>query len=121
MELYYFANGLGTFNGNLEVVPNLEHPHSFTRDGEEKRFCKLDANRNKKGTQYNLSSGWKDILVLKTTGSSFTKFHRCENTTLEDATDRIFSTSMAIEWVFSINPEDFKTINFDQYAKNAKQ
>lgn len=41
-----------------------------------------------------INSGLKDLLVLKTTESSFENFLRDEYTTLPEVSDRIFSTSV---------------------------
>ncbi|ORX98065.1 tetrahydrobiopterin biosynthesis enzymes-like protein [Basidiobolus meristosporus CBS 931.73] len=42
----------------------------------------------------SIKSGLEGLLGLKTTGSSFSNFHLCENTTLQDADDRIFFTTV---------------------------
>ncbi|ORY03704.1 uricase [Basidiobolus meristosporus CBS 931.73] len=66
------------------------HPHSFYRDGAETRQTWVTVSAN----DVSIKSGMDGLLVLKTTGSSFTNFHHCENTTLQDAEDRIFSTTV---------------------------
>ncbi|ORY04247.1 uricase [Basidiobolus meristosporus CBS 931.73] len=66
------------------------HPHSFYRDGSETRETWVTVSAN----DVSIKSGLEGLLVLKTTGSSFTNFHHCENTTLQDADDRIFSTTV---------------------------
>jgi urate oxidase len=46
----------------------------------------------------SVSSGLKDLVVLKSTGSEFKGFLRDEYTTLPDADDRILATALTAEW-----------------------
>ena len=48
-----------------------------------------------------MTSGIKDLLVLKTTGSAFESFVRDEYTTLVEVNDRIFSTSIDLSYKFA--------------------
>jgi len=54
-------------------VRGQPHKHSFVRDGEEKRFTSVvvDATKGIKNVSATLESGIKDLLVLKSTESSF--------------------------------------------------
>ncbi|KAK9674587.1 hypothetical protein K7432_017130 [Basidiobolus ranarum] len=94
------------------------HPHSFFRDGEETRCAELTVSRSGKAT---IESRLKDLLVLKTTGSSFTNFHRCEYTTLQDATDRIFSTSVDARWTYNLEKSNIEDIAFDEIATGVRE
>lgn len=83
-------------------VEGNAHPHSFYRDGDEIRFTSVSVSRSTssstlKGT---VSSGLRDLLILKSTGSSFTNFVRDEYTTLAEVDDRIFSTSVDLNYTF---------------------
>ncbi|ODV93322.1 hypothetical protein PACTADRAFT_46923 [Pachysolen tannophilus NRRL Y-2460] len=71
------------------------HDHSFIKDGDEKRICKL---RNERNGNYFIESGLKDLTVLKSTGSMFYGYHQCDYTTLEPTTDRILSTDIDATW-----------------------
>lgn len=77
-------------------VDGEPHKWSFTRDGEEKQTVSLvvDGSNGKDKLTADLKCGIKDLLVLKTSGSSFDKFWRDELTTLAEVGDRIFSTSV---------------------------
>ncbi|KAF9064990.1 uricase [Rhodocollybia butyracea] len=79
------------------------HPHSFLRDGDEKKVVKVevDATAGKDGIQARVSAGLSDLLVLKSTGSSFTSFIRDEYTLLKEVDDRIFSTSIDLTYTFA--------------------
>ncbi|KAJ3807285.1 hypothetical protein F5876DRAFT_48361 [Lentinula aff. lateritia] len=85
------------------------HPHSFFRDGDEKRTVKvkIDGTAGKDKIQARISAGVNDLLVLKSSGSSFTSFIRDEYTRLKGVDDRIFSTSVDQNYTFapfSISP-----------------
>lgn len=57
------------------------------------------------------------MIVLKTTQSGFENFHRCPYTTLQDARDRLFCTSVSISWNF--NPS--QSANYDLVREQARQ
>jgi urate oxidase len=76
------------------TVDGKPHPHSFFRDGAEKRVVQADVSR--KGIE--IRSGISDLLVLKSTGSEFHHFVRNDFTTLPDVYDRILSTSVDAGW-----------------------
>ncbi|KAH8827454.1 uricase [Flagelloscypha sp. PMI_526] len=78
------------------------HDHSFLRDGDEKKFVKVevDATKGKNTLTASVTAGVTDLLVLKTTNSSFEKFIRDEFTTLPEVDDRIFSTSVDLSFTF---------------------
>lgn len=66
-------------------VAGAPHKHSFVRNGDDKRFTFVnvqDTNGDKKALKATVSSGIKDLLVLKTTESSFENFVRDEYTTV---------------------------------------
>jgi len=71
------------------------HPHSFFRDGDEKRVTEVDVVEGK-GIQ--IRSAISGLLVLKSTGSEFHHFYRNDFTTLPDVYDRILSTSVDAGW-----------------------
>ncbi|KAJ7064554.1 uricase [Mycena amicta] len=84
-------------------IDGKEHPHSFIRDGEEKRVVKVevDASAGKDKILGTVSAGLSDLLVLKTTESAFTNFVRDKYTTLAEVDDRILSTAVDLEYTFA--------------------
>jgi urate oxidase len=76
------------------TVDGQPHPHSFFRDGAEKRVVQADVSRN----GIDIRSGVSELLVLKSTGSEFHHFVRNDFTTLPDVYDRILSTSVDAGW-----------------------
>ena len=79
--------------------------HTFEKHGPEVRTTMIDAARG----STTIRSGIRDLLVLKTTHSEFTGYIRDEYTTLKEATDRIFATSVLAIWKYSGT-----TLDFDQ-------
>ncbi|KAH9821180.1 hypothetical protein DFH28DRAFT_951732 [Melampsora americana] len=83
-------------------ISEKPHPHAFSRDGNDVIQVEAVIRKPTSDTlSATLRSGIKDLLVLKTTGSSFENFIRDEWTTLPEASDRILSTS--IECWYDIN------------------
>ncbi|KAJ6568209.1 hypothetical protein B0H10DRAFT_2109427 [Mycena sp. CBHHK59/15] len=80
-----------------------DHPHSFIRDGDDKRIVKIevDATKGKDKLTASVTSGVSDLLVLKTTESAFTNFVRDKYTTLKEVDDRILSTSIDLSYTFA--------------------
>lgn len=63
-------------------VAGAPHKHSFVRNGDEKRFTRIVMHNKQRALSTTISSGLRDLLVLKTTESSFEGFLRDEYTTL---------------------------------------
>lgn len=78
-------------------VQGSPHPHSFLRDGAEVRVATIYKKENQ---PFLISSGIKDLTVLKSTGSMFYGYHKCEYTTLKETTDRILSTDVDATWTW---------------------
>ncbi|KAJ3046204.1 hypothetical protein HDV00_000016 [Rhizophlyctis rosea] len=108
-----------------------EHPHSFFRAGDDKRTTRLVGTRVSKPDtiKYQLTSGLKDLYVLKTTGSSFENYHTDKYTTLPPMSDRIFSTNIDATWSFGPLEETLsesaksplEDIPYDRAFKGVKQ
>jgi len=82
---------------------NFLAPQKFTP------ICEVQATR----TQARLTSGIRDLIIMKTAGSAFAEFHRDEFTTLPETQDRILATSMATRWTFAATPSDYNQTNAD--------
>ncbi|KAI5310883.1 hypothetical protein KEM55_004346 [Ascosphaera atra] len=83
------------------TIDGKPHPHSFLRDGEEKRTASADVYEGK-GIQ--IKSGIKGLTVLKSTGSQFHGFLKDEYTTLKETWDRILSTDVDATWSWQVQP-----------------
>ena len=92
----------GWFRINVGGAP---HPHAFVAGGSERRTCQTTLARDESGA--TRVGGLKDLMVLKTAGSEFSKFVDDRFRTLGDARERIFATSIDAEWALRSQPEDF--------------
>jgi len=113
------------------TVDGKLHPHSFLRDGDEKRTVEAVA---REGQGIIVKSGLKGLLVLKSTGSAFYGFHRDEYTRLPETWDRILSTEVESGWKWKLFPtldsvkaattkfdaafNSVKTITIETFAKD---
>jgi urate oxidase len=79
------------------------HPHAFTQAGAE--HWTTVVTRDARGAE--IVSGLANLVVLKTTDSSFSGFPRDAFTTLPDADDRIMATSITASWSYASSAADF--------------
>ncbi|TQV91867.1 hypothetical protein V2A60_006028 [Cordyceps javanica] len=90
-------------------VDGAPHPHSFVKEGEEKRTVTARVARRGggggSGLGIALNSGIADLTVLKSTGSAFHGFLRDEFTTLPETWDRIMSTDVDASWDWAVFPD----------------
>jgi urate oxidase len=86
------------------IVDGEAHPHSFMRGSDEVQTATL--SKSKAGVK-TLTCGFERMIVLKTTKSSFEGFIRDELTTLKEAPDRLFETSITASWLYSEGASDF--------------
>ncbi|XP_071777986.2 uricase [Centroberyx gerrardi] len=91
-----------------------EHAHAFIFSPEAWRFCDVEQNLNGAPVVH---SGMKDMKVLKTTQSGFVGFLRDRFTTLQEAKDRCFCTSVYARWRYN----KVQNIDFDAAWKCVKE
>jgi urate oxidase len=79
------------------------HPHAFVQAGAEHWTSVV--TRDAQGVE--IVSGLENLVVLKTTDSSFAGFPRDAYTTLPETGDRIMATSIAAAWTYAAGTTDF--------------
>ncbi|MFF2274686.1 factor-independent urate hydroxylase [Agromyces sp. NPDC058126] len=79
------------------VADGEPHDHAFVRAGQEVRTAAVVVD----GASRHVLGGLKDLTVMKTTGSGFEGFPRDRYTTLQETSDRILATSVAVRWRFA--------------------
>ena len=57
------------------------------------------------------TSGVRELVVLKTSGSAWEDFLRDDFATLPDANDRLLATSLTASWVYQKSPASYATAN----------
>jgi urate oxidase len=72
------------------------HASAFTLPGNEKRTASLSGTREKTV----IHAGIENLVVLKTTKSTFEKFLRDPYTTLKEDPDRMLSTAIRANWLY---------------------
>ncbi|XP_041647900.1 uricase isoform X2 [Cheilinus undulatus] len=87
------VHALAKLKGN-----GVQHAHAFILSPEACHFCDVEQNLN--GIPV-VHSGVKNMTVLKTTQSGFVGFLRDRFTTLQEAKDRCFCTSVYARWRYS--------------------
>lgn len=66
-----------------------EHNHAFLKGGPHFMFGRSEGKRGPRGQiSIRVFGGVKDLTLFKTTQSSFTNFHKDNNTSLPEAEDR---------------------------------
>jgi urate oxidase len=76
------------------AVGGRPHPHAFVQSGAEQ----WTTVAVREGGETQVSSGLTNLVVLKTTDSSFAGFRRDRFTTLAETDDRILATSITAVW-----------------------
>jgi len=90
-----------------------EHNHAFVSSPTMTRVAEVNLVR---GSIPIVSSGIRNLRVLKTTQSAFVDFVNDEFRTLPDAKDRLFSTIVTADWVYN----NIRSVNFDDAFKTVK-
>ncbi|GAA97246.1 uncharacterized protein L969DRAFT_57050 [Mixia osmundae IAM 14324] len=92
------------------------HPHSFVRDGDDKRLIGVivDATKGTDAISATVKSGITDMLVLKSSGSAFENFYTDEYRTLPDVSDRILSTSVDCSYTITLPPQPLTLTRLDK-------
>ena len=85
-------------------IEGKPHPHSFRAATGARRFscavCTADS--------CEVGGGIRDLLILKSTGSGFENYPKCEFTTLPETADRILATSLSATWHFAKAPANYR-------------
>jgi len=82
-------------------------PSSFTSGGNATPFTSVVGTAN----GMEVTSGIRDLIILKTSGSAFEGYLKDEFTTLPETNDRLLATSMIGSWVYRFAPPDYNVVN----------
>jgi len=88
------------------VVDGVEHDHTWTRSGAETRTAAITVD----STGEYVIGGFKDLVILKSTGSEFADFLVDEYTTLQPTHDRVMATSLVAKWRFATTDVDWNAV-----------
>ncbi|MCU1423021.1 MAG: urate oxidase [Microbacteriaceae bacterium] len=76
------------------VVYGAQHDHTWLRKGQEVRTAAITVD----AAGEHVIAGFKDLVILKSTGSEFAGFLKDEFTTLPETHDRVMATSLDVKW-----------------------
>lgn len=88
------------------VIDGVEHDHTWTRSGAETRTAAITVD----ATGEYVVGGFKDLVILKSTGSEFAGFLKDEFTTLQETHDRVMATSLVAKWRFTSVDLDWNAV-----------
>jgi urate oxidase len=89
------------FDWTRVVIDGTPHDHSWVRTGQEIRTAAITVDPD----ATHVVQGFKDLIVLKSTGSAFKDFLVDQYTTLQPTDDRVMATSLVAKWRVT-NPSD---------------
>lgn len=101
-----------TVRATERVWPRLKiegepHLHAFSQSQVARPIAIAVAERG----AVSLESGIEHLLILKSAGSGFEDYPRCEFTTLPETNDRILATSLTGSWCWIEEPDSYDTVN----------
>ncbi|WP_375407071.1 factor-independent urate hydroxylase [uncultured Amnibacterium sp.] len=82
------------FDWTRVTIDGRPHDHTFVRTGQEVRTAAITLEPG----ATHVVQGFKDLIVLKSTGSHYRDFLVEEYTTLRPTDDRILATSLTAKW-----------------------
>ncbi|MDJ0335825.1 urate oxidase [Salinibacterium sp. G-O1] len=88
------------------VVDGVPHDHTWMRAGRETRTAAVTVD----ATGEYVIGGFKDLVILKSTGSEFAGFLKDEYTTLQETKDRVMATSLMAKWRFDSSDIDWNDV-----------
>jgi len=99
------------------VVDGVEHDHTWLRKGQEIRTAAITVD----ATGEHVIGGFKDLVLLKSTGSEFAGFLTDEYTTLQETHDRVMATSLVAQWRFTLSPSELADVDWDETYAGIKR
>ena len=81
-----------------------EHKHCFKRLGPAQPFARVVGSKKSSApVSLTVTSGIRNLNLLKTTQSGFVGFHKDRYTSLPESTERFLGTSVLAEWTYAPN------------------
>ncbi|MCU1482398.1 MAG: Urate oxidase [Subtercola sp.] len=96
------------FEWQRVLVDGTEHNHTWVRKGQETRTAAVTVTGSGDDRSNIVVGGFKDLIILKSTGSEFTGFYEDPYTLLEPTTDRVMATSLVAQWRFTSTDVDWE-------------
>ncbi len=85
-------------------VAGTPHPSTFMHGSEERQTTRVERAQ---GGELAITSGFENLVLLKTANSGFEGFLRDDLTTLPDIADRLLGTAVRASWTYRSGASDF--------------
>jgi urate oxidase len=89
------------------LVQGKPHPSAFIRGSSESQTTAVACAQ---GGKASVTSGLENLVVLKTANSGFEGYLRDSLTTLPETADRLFGTSMRVQWTYKTTELPFELL-----------
>jgi len=112
LSSHFMNNNSQLSAARIEIIEHLyhhlsfdgnKHPHAYISSGNEKHTTVIEHERE----NITVTSGIKDLLILKTTDSAFKDYIKDRYTTLKETDDRIMATQCKAEWIYTSHQLNF--------------
>lgn len=112
---YFLNNNPQVTKSKIEITEHLwtrmtfdhqQHPHAFIGGSSEKHFTEIEQT----ASSSIITTGIKELLILKTTDSGFENFIRDPYTTLKETDDRILATQCEARWSYYSTEINFQAV-----------
>lgn len=91
-------------------IAGQPHPSSFMHGSEERQLTRVE--RAPAGA-FRITSGFENLVLLKTANSGFEGFLRDDLTTLPETADRLLGTAVRASWTYRTESSDFDRMRRD--------
>lgn len=102
------------------LVDGQEHDHTWMRTGRETRIASVTVEGRGNERQIWITGGFKDLTILKSTGSEFHGFLTDPYTVLQPTNDRVMATSLVAKWRFALTEEDIAAMDWEAVYAGVK-
>ena len=112
---HFSSNNPQVSKCTIEIIEHLynslsfdgkQNPHAYIGAGNEKHRTVIEQSAN----GIMVTSGIKDLLIVKTTDSAFEHYIKDEYTTLKETSDRILATQCEASWKYNSHQLDFTSV-----------
>jgi urate oxidase len=95
------------------LVDGREHDHTWVRRGQETRIASVTVEGTGSAQRTWITGGFKDLTILKSTGSEFHGFLTDPYTVLQPTDDRVMATSLLARWRFALSDEEIAAMDWE--------
>ncbi|PPI48168.1 factor-independent urate hydroxylase [Rathayibacter iranicus] len=95
------------------LVGGQEHDHTWVRAGQETRIASVTVEGRGDERHVWITGGFKNLTILKSTGSEFHGFLTDPYTILQPTNDRVMATSLVAKWRFALTEEEIDAMDWE--------